>query len=81
MSGAYTSFYTMYEKKIERMELNIPLLPETEKPIPLHRQIAGHSVWSQIHNSISLARVILQIENYGERHDWARMVLDLLNAD
>lgn len=56
-------------------------IPDETEPIPIHRQVAGNSIWTKIVNTISLARRIINTnENKeSERYIWAKTILDRLD--
>lgn len=57
--------------------MNFPPCPESDIPLPVHRQVAGMNTWSKIFNLISLARAIKRNDPPdSERYEWAKMVLE-----
>ena len=68
--------------ELDTIYRSIPkVITEETEPIPVHRQIAGHSKWVQIVNTISLAREIIKKHKNkeSERYIWAQTILDRLD--
>ena len=68
-------------EELECIYRSIPTdIPDDEEPIPIHRQVAGNSIWTKIVNTMSLARQIIHTEKNKEsqRYIWAKTILDRL---
>ena len=57
-------------------------MPDLSEPIPIHRQIAGHSINSEIRNSLSLAEAILaeNVENSSVQR-WAKFMINTFSKN